>query len=209
MDGSDDEDEDDEELGRASVRPQRSSLRMQRVTRSSTLFKYPMKCAGRSPIVSNNDVDESSSEESDDADGTSRSSDLEADSIVDGDSGLEVQNGGRPYCLRPRRTKINHALSPPAEETRPPPQSQPADCGSARELVDAGAVGVVRAKFNYAIPPPIEETRPPPMSRPANRGGARTRRGPGWAEWSRWMGIPADDSVGDPMLCSSVVRQYS
>ena len=61
-----------------------------------------------------------------------------------------------------------------------------------------------RAKINYAIPPPLEEIKPPPASK--NRGGggrggtgARNRRGPGWsatgAELSRWMGMPADDSV--------------
>lgn len=61
-----------------------------------------------------------------------------------------------------------------------------------------------RAKINYAIPPPLEEIRPPPA--PRNRGGGgrggtggRSKRGPGWsatgAELSRWMGMPADDSV--------------
>ena len=186
--GMDENDDEDDEQPRRTLRTRRS-----RLTRSSTHFTSSAPDAqgrmtrAKSRAITQSDegyVDEPHTEESDDADGSLEdaphtSSDLEADADAEGEPDfdalgepdLEVQDDGRPYSLRQR------------------------------------------AKINYAIPPPIEETRPPPKSRPANRGGARTRRGPGWsatgAELSRWMGMPADDSVGDPMLCSSVVRQYS
>ena len=60
-----------------------------------------------------------------------------------------------------------------------------------------------RAKINYAIPPPLEEMRPPPKPRTGgskSHGRSNRPKPPGWsatgAELSRWMGAPADDSVG-------------
>lgn len=184
IDDEDNEDDEDDEQPRRALRSRSS-----RITRSSTRFTSfapdpPRRMTrARSRAITRSDegyVDEPS-EGSDDADGSLEdaphtSSDLEADADAEGEPDfdaegepdLEVQDDGRPYSLRQR------------------------------------------ARINYAIPPPIEETKPLPRSRPTNRGGARTKRGPGWsangAELSRWMGMPADDSVGSPMLCNIVVR---
>lgn len=181
----DDEDDDDDEQPRRSLRTRRP-----RITRQSSHFtpsaadppRRITRARSRAMTKSDEGYVDNPSEESDDADGSLEgaphtSSDLEADAEgepdfdAEGEPDIEVQDDGRPYSLRQR------------------------------------------AKINYAIPPPIEETKPPPKSRHTNRGGARTRRGPGWsatgAELSRWMGIPADDSVGDPILSSGVVSQFS
>ena len=179
LDQGDEDDDDDEGQPRRSVRS-RKSRTIQPSTRSTHSATVPPRRLTRATSRANTKSDEvyvdHPSEESDDADGSLEdaphtSSDLDADLDADaegepdfdadGEPDIEVQDDGRPYSLRQR------------------------------------------AKINYAIPPPIEETKPPPKSKPANRGGARTRRGPGWsatgAELSRWMGMPADDSVGSPM----------
>jgi hypothetical protein len=181
-----DDDDDDDEQPRRTVRSRSSRIPRQatRFTSSATDKPGRMTRASSRAIAKSDDYVDVPSEESDEADGSlgdapHTSSDLEADADAEGEPDfdaegepdLEVQDDGRPYSLR-QRTKVN-----------------------------------------YAIPPPIEETKPPPKSRPTNRNGARTRRGPGWSatgtELSRWMGMPVDDSVRDPMLCSGPVRQYS
>ena len=187
-DADHDDDDDGDEQPRRTVR-----LRGPRITRQSTRFtpsatgppRRLTRARSRATVAKGDGVYvDDPSEESDDADGSLEdaphtSSDLEADADAEGEPDfdaegepdLEIQDDGRPYSLRQR------------------------------------------AKINYAIPPPIEETKPPPKNRPAHRGGARTRRGPGWSatgtELSRWMGMPVDDSVGDPMLCTGVARRYS
>ena len=178
MDGGDDDDDEDEQP-RRTVRSRRPRIARQSTRFNSSATDKPrrMTRASSRAIAKSDDYVDVPSEESDEADGSLEdaphtSSDLEADADAEGEPDfdaegepdLEVQDDGRPYSLRQR------------------------------------------AKVNYAIPPPIEETRPPPKSRHTNRSGARTRRGPGWSatgtELSRWMGMPVDDSVGDPMWFS-------
>ena len=182
----DDEDDEDDEQPKPSIRSRRSRTTPQSAgyTPSATDLPRHMTRAKSRAITKSEEVYvNESSEESDDADGSLEdaphtSSDLEADADAEGEPDfdaegepdLEIQDDGRPYALRQR------------------------------------------AKINYAIPPPIEDTKPPPKNRPTNRSGARSRRGPGWsatgAELSRWMGMPVDDSVSDPMSCSGVVGKY-
>lgn len=174
----DDDDDEGDEQPRPSVRSRRSRITRQSTRSATDPPRRMTRARSRAITKSDEGYIDDPSEESDDAGGSLEdaphtSSDLEVDADAEGEPDfdaegepdLEVQDDGRPYALRQR------------------------------------------AKINYAIPPPIEETKP--KSKPANRGGARTRRGPGWsatgAELSRWMGMSADDSVGDPMLCSGVV----
>lgn len=176
-----DMDDEDDEQPRWALRSRSSRITHPSSRFTSSAPEPPRRMTrARSRAITKSDevyVDHPS-EESDDADGSLEdaprtSSDLDVDADAEGEPdfdaevGPDVQDDGKPYALRQR------------------------------------------AKINYAIPPPIEETKPPPKSRPSHRGGARTRRGPGWsvtgAELSKWMGMPADDSVGDPMLCSGAV----
>ncbi|KAG6374992.1 AAA-domain-containing protein [Boletus reticuloceps] len=84
------------------------------------------------------------SQKSYDADGSLEdalhtSSDLEADADAEGEPDfdaegepdLEVQDDGRPYSLR-QRVKINYAIPPPIEETKPPPKNRPINRSGAR-----------------------------------------------------------------------------
>ncbi|KAG8218228.1 AAA-domain-containing protein [Butyriboletus roseoflavus] len=141
-----DDDEDDEQP-RRTLRTRRS-----RITRPSTRFASSAPdppgrmTRAKSRAITKSDegyIDEPPSEESD-ADGSLEdaphtSSDLEADADAEGEPDfdaegepdLEVQDDGRPYALR-QRAKINYAIPPPIEETRPPPKSRPLNRGGAR-----------------------------------------------------------------------------
>lgn len=184
---------DDEDRGRYQTRsrdkqkasqslPSYSKTSSGRISRQPTRYtassKHDPPVRPRQPVKNDDGyVDEGTEDSSDGSvslDNAPRtSSDLDADVDAEGEpdpdregeAELEIEADGKPYALRQR------------------------------------------AKINYAIPPPLEETKPPPSKgRLGSRGGAKNaKRGPGWsatgAELSRWMGIPADDSVCTSSFC--------
>ncbi|KAH0839530.1 AAA-domain-containing protein [Lanmaoa asiatica] len=144
---ADEDDDEDDEQPRRTVRSRRPRI-ARASTRSTSIAPVPPGCMtrARSRAITKSDegyVDEPSGE-SDDADGSLEdaphtSSDLEADADAEGEPDfdaegepdLEVQDDGRPYALR-QRAKINYAIPPPIEETKPPPKNRPASRGGAR-----------------------------------------------------------------------------
>ncbi|KIK79961.1 hypothetical protein PAXRUDRAFT_159899 [Paxillus rubicundulus Ve08.2h10] len=123
--------------------PTTSSGRVTRQPQRYTPSTAPPKrlTRARSRAAAENDdgyVDEPS-EGSDDAEGSlddapRTSSDLEADVEPDIDIDCvdpDTQDNGKPYSLR-QRAKINYAIPPPLEETKPAPKSRPAGRGGAR-----------------------------------------------------------------------------
>ncbi|KAG9317030.1 AAA-domain-containing protein [Chiua virens] len=137
-DMNEDEDEEDQQ-------PRRSLRRTRQPSRLASVPGRPKHTAtrARSRVVMKSDeyIDQPS-EESDDPDGflddaPHTSSDLDADAEgeldldAEGEQDLEVQDDGRPYSLR-QRAKINYAIPPPIEETKPPPKNKSANRGGAR-----------------------------------------------------------------------------
>jgi len=139
-DMNDDADDDDEQP-RRTMRSRRSRITGTRQpTRSIPSAGGPPRHMTRAKSRALTKSDEGyvdyPSEDSDDADGSLEdaphtSSDLEADVDAEGEPDfdaegppcLEVQDDGRPYSLR-QRAKINYAIPPPIEETKPPPKNR-------------------------------------------------------------------------------------
>lgn len=138
------DDADDDEQPRRTTRS--------RITRQPTRFtpsaggppRHMTRAKSRALTKSDEGYVDDASEDSDDADGSLEdaphtSSDLEADADAEGEPDfdaegepdLEVQDDGRPYSLR-QRAKINYAIPPPIEETKPPPKSRPPHRSGAR-----------------------------------------------------------------------------
>ncbi|KAF8131138.1 AAA-domain-containing protein [Boletus edulis] len=143
----DDEDDEDDEQPKRSLRSRSS-----RTTRQSTRFtpsatdppRRMTRAKSRAIEKSDEQYVDNPSDDSDDADGSLEdalhtSSDLEADADAEGEPDfdaegepdLEVQDDGRPYSLR-QRAKINYAIPPPIEETKPPPKNRPINRSGAR-----------------------------------------------------------------------------
>ncbi|KIJ12906.1 hypothetical protein PAXINDRAFT_82111 [Paxillus involutus ATCC 200175] len=133
---------------RKPLPPTTSSGRVTRQPKRYTPNTAPPKrlTRARSRAAAENDdgyVDEPS-EGSDDAEGSlddapRTSSDPEADVDAEGEPDMDcegepdlhIQDDGKPYSLR-QRVKINYAIPPPLEETKPAPKSRPTGRGGAR-----------------------------------------------------------------------------